>query len=177
MRISGLLLGAAVALLVLTPIAPSRAGTISPGDLMYTDFYLWNGQAGYIDGRTGGPALTWREILANFDCTEAITFYLWNAPTPPTPVVIPPTLTDPVVATVDPIMMPDGGGDSVEPIGPVNPIGTPGGDSPGGVTAVPEPSTWAMLLIAFAGLGYARFRHAKTLRFAIARPNYEFDIL
>jgi PEP-CTERM motif len=160
MRISVLLLGAAVALSVLTPFAPSCAATISPGELMYTDFYLWNGQAGYIDGRTGGPALTWRQILANFDCTETLTFYLWNAPTPPTPVVIPPTLTDSVVATVDPIMTP-GGGAGVEPIVPVNPIGTPGGDSPSSVTAVPEPSTWAMLLLGFAGLGYAGIRRSK----------------
>jgi hypothetical protein len=28
--------------------------------------------------------------------------------------------------------------------------------------AVPEPSTWAMLLLGFAGLGYAGYRQAKT---------------
>jgi hypothetical protein len=28
--------------------------------------------------------------------------------------------------------------------------------------AVPEPSTWAMLLLGFAGLGYAGYRRAKT---------------
>jgi len=151
---------AAIVLSVLTPIAASRAATISPGELMYTDFYLWNGQAGYIDGRTGGPALTWREILANFDCTEALTFYLWNAPTPPTPVVIPPTLTDSDVATVDPIMTP-GGGAGGTPIGPIDPIGTPGGDPPSVPTAVPELSTWAMLLLGFVGLSYARFRRTR----------------
>jgi PEP-CTERM motif len=28
-------------------------------------------------------------------------------------------------------------------------------------TAVPEPSTWAMMLIGFAGLGYASYRRSK----------------
>jgi hypothetical protein len=31
----------------------------------------------------------------------------------------------------------------------------------GGASAVPEPSTWAMLLLGFAGLGYAGFRRRK----------------
>jgi hypothetical protein len=45
---------------------------------------------------------------------------------------------------------------------PADPIGTPGGDPPGGAAStVPEPSTWAMLLIGFAGLGYAGFRRRK----------------
>jgi hypothetical protein len=53
---------------------------------------------------------------------------------------------------VDPIGLPGGGA-------PVDPIGTPGGDPPGGaVSAVPEPSTWAMLLLGFAGLGFAGYR-------------------
>jgi hypothetical protein len=73
MRISGLP-GAAIALLALTPIAPAHAYTISPGELMYTDLYDWQDQYG---------TLTWREILAKFDCTEELTFYLWNVPTPP----------------------------------------------------------------------------------------------
>jgi hypothetical protein len=30
--------------------------------------------------------------------------------------------------------------------------------------AVPEPSTWAMMLLGFAGLGYAGFRHARKVR-------------
>ena len=33
-------------------------------------------------------------------------------------------------------------------------------DPPGGT--VPEPSTWAMMLLGFAGLGYAAFRRART---------------
>jgi hypothetical protein len=28
-------------------------------------------------------------------------------------------------------------------------------------TVVPEPSTWAMMLLGFAGLGFAGYRHAK----------------
>ena len=30
--------------------------------------------------------------------------------------------------------------------------------------AIPEPSTWAMMLLGFAGLGYAGFRKARTAR-------------
>src|ERR1700693_4539680 len=119
MRISGLL-GAVIALSVLTPIAPARAD-ISSGDLMYTDLFRWQGQDG---------APTWREILANFDCTEELTFYLWNVPSPPPPIVIPsPPVIDPLVAAssdpLDPIGLPgsvDGGAPIV-----VDPIGTPGG--------------------------------------------------
>jgi fibronectin-binding autotransporter adhesin len=36
------------------------------------------------------------------------------------------------------------------------------------VAGVPEPSTWAMLLLGFAGLGYAASRRAKTQRLAVA---------
>jgi hypothetical protein len=152
MRISGLL-GAVIALSVLTPIAPARAD-ISAGDLMYTDLFKWQGQ-------DGTP--TWREILANFDCTEELTFYLWNAPTPATPVVIPPTpVIDSAAADsspVDQIGLPGGVAVSA-PIGPVGPLGTSGGGVPGAAAAVPEPSTWAMLLLGFAGLSFAGYRRA-----------------
>jgi hypothetical protein len=33
--------------------------------------------------------------------------------------------------------------------------------SPAGVLSTPEPSTWAMMLIGFAGLGYAGYRSAR----------------
>ena len=42
------------------------------------------------------------------------------------------------------------------------PGSTRGGGGGGGT--VPEPSTWAMLLIGFAGLGFAGYRKAKTTR-------------
>ena len=35
-------------------------------------------------------------------------------------------------------------------------------------SAVPEPSTWAMMLLGFAGLGYAAYRKTKTERMAFA---------
>jgi hypothetical protein len=163
MRMSGLL-GAAIAFLVLTPIAPAHAD-ISPGDLMYTDFFRWP---------------DWREILAKYDCTTELTFYLWNAPSPPAPVIIaPPAIFDPVVAAssgnssgaavdpLDPIEMPGGdapGGASTVPVDPIGMLGAPGDDTPGGAAAVPEPSTWAMLLLGFAGLSYAGFRRSKGTR-------------
>ncbi len=47
-------------------------------------------------------------------------------------------------------------------------VGTGGCDSPpGGSAPVPEPSTWAMMLLGFAGLGYAGYRRA-TIRTALA---------
>jgi hypothetical protein len=139
---------------VLTPIAPAQAD-ISPGDLMYTDLFRWQGQ-------DGTP--TWREILAKFDCTEELAFYLWNVPSPSPPVVIPPVpAIDPLFASFSPldqIGLPDGAANNSDPIAPVSPIGTIGTppDVPGSATAVPEPSTWAMLLLGFAGLGYASYR-------------------
>jgi hypothetical protein len=36
------------------------------------------------------------------------------------------------------------------------------------VAGVPEPSTWAMMLLGFAGLGYAAYRKTKTERMAFA---------
>jgi PEP-CTERM motif len=38
----------------------------------------------------------------------------------------------------------------------------------GGASAVPEPSTWAMLLLGFTGLGYAAFRRSKAPILAMA---------
>jgi len=53
--------------------------------------------------------------------------------------------------------------------------------SPGignGVSAVPEPSTWAMMLIGFAGLGFAGYRSAKKSGAALAAtPEDLFDAL
>jgi hypothetical protein len=47
-------------------------------------------------------------------------------------------------------------------------------DSIGGIesftlTAVPEPSTWAMMLLGFAGLGLASYRGKRTARAVVAR--------
>jgi PEP-CTERM motif len=105
---------------------------------------------------------------------------LWNAPSPPAPVIIaPPAIFDPVVAAssgnssgaavdpLDPIEMPGGdapGGASTVPVDPIGMLGAPGDDTPGGAAAVPEPSTWAMLLLGFAGLSYAGFRRSKGTR-------------
>jgi hypothetical protein len=158
MRISGLL-GAAVALSMLAPIAPARAD-ISSSDLMYTDLFRWQGQ-------DGTP--TWREILAKFDCTEELTFYLWNVPSPPSPIVIPPTpVIDPVAAAAsgglvdpsDPTRASDGGAPAV----PFDTIGSPSDGAPTAAAAVPEASTWAMLLLGFSGLGYAAVRRRKAPR-------------
>jgi hypothetical protein len=42
-----------------------------------------------------------------------------------------------------------------------NTVGIGGCSSPPGGSAVPEPSTWAMMLLGFAGLGFAGYRGAK----------------
>ena len=42
------------------------------------------------------------------------------------------------------------------------------GGNMGTIGGVPEPSTWAMLLIGFAGLGFAGYRKAKTARTAFS---------
>ncbi len=117
MRISGLL-GAVIALSVLTPIAPARAD-ISAGDLMSTDLFRWQGQDG---------APTWREILAKFDGTEELAFYLWNVPSPPPPVVIPAT-----TSVIDPAVAASSANPSGGAVDPLDPIGTPGGDAAGSV--------------------------------------------
>jgi hypothetical protein len=175
MRISGLL-GAVIALSMLTPSAPARAYTISAGDLMVTDLFRWQGQDG---------APTWREILAKFDGTEELAFYLWNVPSPPPPVVILRASAIDLTAAFS--ANPSGGA-----VDPLDPIGTPGGDAAGSVItanlgssfgggddsailtsinvgdgaflvgeAVPEPSTWAMMLLGFAGLAFAGCRQTK----------------
>jgi PEP-CTERM motif len=158
MRISGLF-GPITAIIALVAIAPAQAD-VSSGDLMYTDLFRWHGP-------DGTPM--WREILAKFDCTEELTFYLWNESPQPSPIVIPATpAVDPVAAAAsgglvdlfDPTRAPGGGAPAV----PFDPIGSPSDGAPTAVAAVPEPSTWAMLLLGFAGLGYAAVRRHKAPR-------------
>ena len=52
--------------------------------------------------------------------------------------------------------------------GVVDVMGSHGTGEAGALSAVPEPSTWAMMLLGFAGLGYAGFKRTrKSPRFAI----------
>jgi PEP-CTERM motif len=37
-----------------------------------------------------------------------------------------------------------------------------------GIAAIPEPSTWAMMLLGFAGLGFAGYRKARSARTALS---------
>jgi hypothetical protein len=37
-----------------------------------------------------------------------------------------------------------------------------GGEIRGNISAIPEPSTWAMMILGFAGIGYMTYRHRKT---------------
>jgi PEP-CTERM motif len=39
---------------------------------------------------------------------------------------------------------------------------------PGAVPTIPEPSTWAMMLLGFAGLGFAGYRKARSARTAVS---------
>jgi hypothetical protein len=131
MHISGLL-GAVIALLVLTPIAPARAD-IAPWQLMETDLFDWQGQYG---------TMGWREILQFYDCTTQLDYYLTHVPE--APVIVQPPPIDPPLIDPPPVIQPP------PPYFPPPPI----------PTAVPEPSTWTMLLLGLSGLAFAGYRRS-----------------
>jgi hypothetical protein len=127
------------AALALAPVA-AHADTIMAGDLMYTDLYQWQGQYG---------TPTWRQILALYDCTEQFSFYLWNVPQPPLPVVSDPPPESPVVeyttpptTDLSPPCVIDCGGDPPPPCMDCGP--------PPPVVSAPEPATWLLFLTGFA---------------------------
>lgn len=96
---------------------------ISPGELMYTDFFKWQGQFG---------TATWQENLSMYDCTTHLSYFFDHVPVAPvieTPTIIfaPTVFVDPVDTT--PIVQ-----ISYDPP-PVN------------VAATPELSTWIMVLL------------------------------
>jgi hypothetical protein len=163
MRISGLL-GAVIALSVLAPTAPTPAHAnyieivplgigmprITSGifDLADPDWSFAN-DPNWATEIVPCALLPW--LLGEYIAWE--TSYHPSAP----PII------DPVVTAsspADPIGLP-GAGDGGATAVLLDPIVTTGGDAPGGAAAVPEPSTWAMLLLGFAGLGYAGFRRSK----------------
>jgi hypothetical protein len=144
MRISGLL-GAVIAVSVLAPIAPI------PAHANYIEITLGIGTPHFTAGTFDLADPDW-----SFENDPN-----WRTEIVPCPLV--PWLLGEYVAwetTYHPPALP-----IIDPVvgasSPVDPIGTPGGDPPGGASAVPEPSTWAMLLIGFAGLGYAGWRRSK----------------
>jgi hypothetical protein len=156
MRISGLL-GAFIAFSVLAPIAPIPAHanniaiTLGIGTPHFTagTFNLADPDWSFENDPN------WRTEIVPCALVPWLLgeYVAWETTYHP----LAPPIIDPVVATIDPldpIGLPGGGA-------PVDPIGTPGDDPPGGASAVPEPSTWAMLLIGFAGLGYAGWRRSK----------------
>jgi hypothetical protein len=154
MRISGLL-GAVITLSVLAPFAPI------PAHANYIE--IVNGE---VTLGIGMPHIT----AGTFDLADPDWSFEndpnWRTEIVPCPLVPwilgeyiawETTYHPPVAASspVDPIGLPSSVADS-------DPIWTPGGDVPPvGATAVPEPSTWAMLLLGLAGLGYAGFRRSK----------------
>lgn len=76
-------------------VQKAHAGTISPGELMYTDFFLWP---------------DWRENLALYDCTNRMWYFMENAPPSPIvdAIVPPPALIDPPpVVVTPPVIIPD----------------------------------------------------------------------
>jgi PEP-CTERM motif len=155
MRISGLL-GAVIAVSVLAPIAPIPAHanniaiTLGIGTPHFTagTFNLADPDWSFANDPNWAteivPCALLPWLLGEYVSWET-TYH---------PQALP--IIDPVVAASPPI----------DPIGllggaSVDPIGTPGGDPPRAASAVPEPSTWAMLLIGFTGLGYAGWRRSK----------------
>jgi PEP-CTERM motif len=177
MRISGLL-AAVIALSVLAPIAPIAAHANSI-EIVNRQVTLGIGMPHLTRGTFDLADPDWSfENDPNWG-TEIVPCplmpYIFGAYIACETTYHPPALPimDPVVAAfspVDPIGLP-GGGAPVDPIwtlgddppggASVDPIWTSGGDPPGGASAVPEPSTWAMLLIGFAGLGFLGWRGSR----------------
>lgn len=171
MRISGLL-GAVLAFSVLAPIAPipAHANYI---EIVNGEVTLGIGMPHFTAGTfdLADPAWSfendpnWRTEIVPCALVPWILgeYIAWETPYHPST----PPIIDPVVAAVDPIGLPSSSSPTATRFGrqvamdAVDPIWTPGGDPRGGASAVPEPSTWAMLLIGFAGLGYAGWRPSK----------------
>jgi PEP-CTERM motif len=104
----------------------------------YADIAPWQlMETDLFDWQGQDGTMDWHEILQFYDCTTQLEYYLTHVPEAPVIVQLPPI--DPPLIDPPPI----------DPPTPAIP------------TAVPEPSTWALLLLGFAGLGYAGFRRGR----------------
>lgn len=107
---------------------PAHSETISPGDLMYTDFYLWP---------------NWRENWALYDCTSKMTYFMTNPP--PVELTPPPVeLTPPPIELTPPVIVPPPHWSEIPD--PCGDCSTPA------VPAIPEAPTWLMMVISFIAL-------------------------
>lgn len=77
--------------------------------------------------------LDWRQIISLYDCTSQFTYYLTHIPTPPDyiPPYVPPYVNPPIALPITP---------------------------PPSVTAVPELSTWLMMIVGLVSLLCAKHR-------------------
>lgn len=169
----------------MTSIEPARATTVlNIGDLLMDGFFADQNWRHEIF-----PC----EFLGYYRLQWNLNHREWSSPEPPPySLLAPPLSWDPPPSADPPSNSSDAanGGGGISPL--VNPsssgssgLYTDGGGSPpfvdpssdppdfdnGGADrtlAVPEPSTWAMLLLGFAGLGYAAFRRSKRPKGLIA---------
>jgi hypothetical protein len=98
---------------------------------------------------------SWTDSLGTFDKTlTSVRSIDRSAPNAIT-MILQGTLTGPGIATSQPAFLEYAATEAAGPGGAVSLSLTDASKMPGGV---PEPSTWAMLLLGFAGLGYVGLR-------------------
>jgi hypothetical protein len=110
---------------------PAWAMTVSPGDLMYTDLFKWQGQFG---------TPTWRQIVDLYDCQPGFTFYLWHVPQAPAVIDIGDVGDNPPHVDTPPVVDPP---PHIDPP-PVTPHPTP------------ETPTWLMLIMGFVAMAFVK---------------------
>lgn len=98
---------------------------------------------------------SWTDSLGTFNETLTSVMSVDRSEANAITMILQGTLTGPGIATSQPAFLEYAATEAAGPGGAVSLSLTDASKIPGGV---PEPSTWAMLLLGFAGLGYAGFR-------------------
>jgi hypothetical protein len=119
-----------------------------------------------VDSPSFGTSIEFRTPLASDNTLEEFNILIVN---PPTEVIHPSSrelvlgsLDMPADTSVDKVMLiPNGNLSELE----MDPLLT---SATARIVAVPEPSTWAMMLVGFAGLGYAGYRRARVRQATLA---------
>jgi hypothetical protein len=169
--------GSTTGMLTYTVNLASGVSFLGPGDVFYFDL---------TDG--GGPTITFSAVGAGYSGPVGGSFnlgtdfpgpYNYEVSCTTSSCSGPLTFTASGATSSDPFVIgaPKGGGsfDTVVvqfvadlSVAPGTPNLCPGDSACTGLVGAPEPSTWGMMLIAFAGLGYAGYRRARNSRTAPA---------